>query len=325
VLPGVTGPLGSYALVGLGAFLAACTHAPLTAVFLLFETTGSYQVALPALVTVTLALMVASSIEPESIDTLGLARTGKTLQPKREQIMDLIPVASAFHLDFRTIDAGAGLLEVLRVVSESSATAFPVLDPQGRLLGTISLHDVRPVLTDAAAADVLIAADLCDRNVPSVTPDVSLGQALGRMEADSREEIPVVDAAEPWRVVGMLSRADVIRAYNRTLLTMRTLRSSGGADDLPQWSRAYRVTSLPVPVQWDGRTLRDLDCRARFGVSVLALEPADKPGHTIEVPDPDRTLRAGDALIIAGPAAAVARFERTASRWASGSGAERPD
>ncbi len=85
VLPDFTGPRGSYALVGFGTFLAACTHAPLTAIFLLCEMTGSYEVALPALVTSILAVMVASTIEPESIDTLGLARAGKNLRPPREQ------------------------------------------------------------------------------------------------------------------------------------------------------------------------------------------------------------------------------------------------
>ena len=74
---------------------------------------------------------------------------------------------------------------------------------------------------------------------------------------------------------------------------MRTIPGTAGADELPQWSKGYRVVRLPVPPTWDGRTLRELDCRARFGVSVLAVEAHDKPGHTFEVPDPDRRLDGG--------------------------------
>ncbi len=314
-LPELTGPRGSYALVGLAAFLGACTHAPLTAVFLLFETTGSYEIALPALVTVILAVIVASAIEPESIDTLGLARAGKTLEPPREQIMDLIPVASAFHDTFEPIRADAHLPEVLKIMGESTGTHFPVLDADGRLLGTLSLHGVRAVLLDPDAGTARTAADLCDRQVPTVTPETSLGQALGRMEEDDREELPVVDGADPLHVLGLLSRADVIRAYNRALVTMRTIPGAAGADEMPQWSKGYRVVRRTVPAAWDGRTLRELDCRARFGVTVLAVEPRDKPGHTFEVPDPDRGLGAGDTLVIAGPTAAVSTFERTARRW----------
>ncbi len=72
------------------------------------------------------------------------------------------------------------------------------------------------------------------------------------------------------------------------------------------------MTTLPVPEDWYGRSLRDLDCRARFGVSVLAVQAHDKPGQTFEVPDPDRVLATGESLVIAGPAAQVERFERTA-------------
>ncbi len=311
LLPGLTGPRGSYALVGLGTFLAACTHAPLTAIFLLFEMTGSYEIALPALITSILAVMVASSIEPESIDTLGLARAGTTLRPPREQIMDLIPVSAAFHQTFDPIPASAGVPEILRIIGDSRATSFPVLDADERLLGTISVHDIRGLLVEPDANAVLIAADLCDRNVPTVTPTTSLGKALGRMEADDVEEIPVVDDAAPDRIVGLLSRADVIRAYNRTLLTARTVPGAPRGEELPQWSRAYHVATLAVPPQWLGHSLRALDCRARYGVSVLAVQDGDKPGRTFEVPDPDRILHAGESLVIAGPAAAVRRLERT--------------
>jgi CIC family chloride channel protein len=311
LLPGLTGPRGSYALVGLGTFLAACTHAPLTAIFLLFEMTGNYEIALPALITSILAVIVASSIEPESIDTLGLARAGTNLRPPREQIMDLIPVSAAFHRTFDPIPASAHVAEILHAIGESRATSFPVLDAEERLLGTISVHDIHGLLLDPAANDVVIAADLCDRNVPTVTPNTSLGKALGRMEADDVEEIPIVDAAEPRHILGLLSRGDVLRAYNRALLTARTVPGAPGAEELPQWSKAYRVTTLAVPPQWFGRSLRKLDCRARFGVSVLAVQADDKPGSMFEVPDPDRVLHDGESMVIAGPDAAVRRLERS--------------
>ncbi len=310
LLPGLTGPHGSYALVGMGSFLAACTHAPLTAIFLLFEMTGNYEIALPALITAITAVMVSSSIEPESIDTLGLARAGTTLR-HREQIMDRIPVSAAFHHTFEPIPATARMPEILRVIGESRSTSFPIVDGEQRLLGTISLHDIRSLLVDPSANELLVAADLCRTEVPTVTPETSLGTALGRMESADSEEIPVVDAADPRRILGLLSRADVIREYNRTVLTVRTVPGTAGTDELPQWSKAYRVTTVPVPPEWLGRSLRELDFRARFNVSVLAVQADNKPGRTFEVPEPDRHLRDGEWMVLAGPAAAVRALERT--------------
>src|SRR5207249_8687779 len=95
LLPGLTGPRGSYALVGLGAFLAATTHAPLTAIFLLFEMTQSYTVTIPALITAIVGLTIASRLEPESIDTLGLTAEGKSLHATTDrQMLDRIPIAA---------------------------------------------------------------------------------------------------------------------------------------------------------------------------------------------------------------------------------------
>ena len=86
LIPHLTGPRGSYALVGLAAFLAGTTHAPLTALFLLWEMTHSDTIALPAMIATITALIVARAIETESIDEFRLARAGKTLQIGRERL-----------------------------------------------------------------------------------------------------------------------------------------------------------------------------------------------------------------------------------------------
>ena len=86
LIPHLTGPRGSYALVGLGAFLAGTTHAPLTALFLLWEMTHSDTIALPSMIATITALVVARAIETESIDEFRLARQGKTLQIGSERL-----------------------------------------------------------------------------------------------------------------------------------------------------------------------------------------------------------------------------------------------
>ncbi len=99
-IPHLTGPRGSYALVGLGAFLAGTTHAPLTALFLLFEMTADYNIALPAMIAAVTALVVARAIETESIDTYRLAREGKTLQISQERlVLTQIPVSAVMTKD----------------------------------------------------------------------------------------------------------------------------------------------------------------------------------------------------------------------------------
>jgi len=304
ILPGLTGPRGSYALVGLGAFLAATTHAPLTAIFLLFEMTQNYTVTVPALITAGVALIVATRLEPESIDTLGLTAEGKSLHPASDRVMlERIPIAGVYRRGFDAVPADATFPEILRTVGASRSGAFPVLDAHGVLIGTLSFAALRATLLEENLGPLVVAADLADPNVPTLTPAQSLADAFRLMESEGLEDIPVVDASDPRCVIGMLSRADVIGAYNRAVASLGELSigkwlTSGAA----RWADEFRVVTVAVPDDWVGRSLRDIDCRAHYGITVLAVRHAGARDGAYEPPDPDRPLATGDQLVLAGTA-----------------------
>jgi CIC family chloride channel protein len=310
LLPGLTGPRGSYALVGLGAFLAAATHAPLTAVFLLFEMTQSYAVAVPALITTIVGLMVATALEPESIDTLGLTAEGKSLHVSADRVMlERIPVESVFRRQYDAIPDDCPLPDVLQIVGRSRSSTFPVIDRTGALLGVLAFAELRTLLIEQKVDPALRARDLADPPPRPLTPETSLGEAFRRMESEGVDDLPVVDAADARRLLGMLSRADLIAAFNRTVATL------GGAPmpawlqrAEPRWDDQYRVVPVDVPPDWIGRSLRDVDCRARFGVAVLAVRRRDAGDRVWDLPDPARALERGDVLMMAGTVDAVGAF-----------------
>jgi CIC family chloride channel protein len=304
ILPGLTGPRGSYAMVGLGGFLAATTHAPLTAIFLLFEMTQSYTVTIPALLTVGLALMVATRLEPESIDTLGLTAEGKSLHPAPDRLMlERVPVGNVYQRDVETIPERCPLPQILQIVGHSRRGTFPVVNDDGELVGVLSFAALRGILLEDNLSQLVVARDLCEPHVPSLTPESTLAEAFRRVEAEGLEDVPVVDPTRPRRLLGMLSRADLIGAYNRTVAILGSHpMASWLAAGEPHWSQAYRVIVLPVPRSWVGRTLREIDCRARYGVTVLAVHRAGGGERVYEMPDPDRPLAVGDRLVLAGTA-----------------------
>ncbi len=304
VAPGLTGPHGSYALVGFGAFLAATTHAPLTALFLLLEMTESYNVTVPALITVGLAMLVSQRLEPESIDTYGLREEGTTLHRETlHQLLDRLAIGEAFRADVAAIPESCPLPEILRRVSEGDATTLPVVDAAGDLVGVLPFDALRGVLLDDDVGGLIVAADLVDRHVPTVTPESTLGDAFRRIETARVEELPVVERANPRRVLGMLSRGDLIAAYNRAMGSLGALPLDAWlASNEPAW-HGYRVLTLPVPAGWVGRGLRDVDPRGRWGVTVLALRAAEATRYA--VPDPDRPFAARDVLVLAGTSAGL--------------------
>jgi CIC family chloride channel protein len=311
VLPGATGPKGSYALVGLGAFLAATTHAPLTAIFLLVEMTQTYSITIPALLSAGIALIVATRLEAESIDTLGLSAEGKLLHPPSDlALLERVPVGDVYARDVDAIPEACPLPEVLRHVGESRRGTFPVVNKRDELVGVIAFAALRSVLLEEGLESLVVAGDLAEPHVPTLTPQTSLAAAFRLVEAEGLEDVPVVDPANPRRLLGMVSRADLIAAYNRSVAALGAAPMHRWiASNAPSWSDGYRVLDVPVPRDWIGETLRQLDCRARYGVTVLAVHPAGEAAERYDVPDPDRPLAPGDRVVLAGTADALRRAQ----------------
>ena len=219
--PTMTADPGAYATVGIGAFLAASTHAPMTAIFLLFEMTGNYMIIVPIMLTSIIGTVVAKKFNKDSIDTVDFTREGIDIHEGRETaIMKSIRVGKAITEDVDFISEKANinhLLEIFRLAK--GGFYFPVVDDSGKMTGIISMQDVKNILHKAEEERVCyLVGGICNRNVIMLTPDDSLYTAMQFFDIKGIEEIPVVEDLENKWVVGMLKRRDVIAAYNHEAL-----------------------------------------------------------------------------------------------------------
>jgi chloride channel protein, CIC family len=309
LMPRLTGLRGSYALVGLGAFLAATTHAPLTAIFLLTEMTGSYDATLAALISSIIALVVARAIEPESIDTYALARRGIHLEVDKDRLaLSRIAADEVMKTDLATLAAGAHLDEIFRVADESTQEIIPVVGEERRLVGVIAARDLVGLLLHVDSLKGLVnAADVSHGDFPTVGPKTTLEEALHLMEDELTAELPVVDGERSDSLVGMVTRHDIARALTRATGSMALLSRR---DTHIYWSTGYRVTRIRMPPGAAGKSLRDLNARVRFGVSVLAVQSGNDPMGGFELLEPDQKLKAGDVVIVAGRSTGLRALER---------------
>jgi len=308
-IPHLTGPRGSYALVGLGAFLAGTTHAPLTALFLLFEMTADFNIALPAMIAAVTALVVARAIETESIDTYRLAREGKTLQISQERLaLTQIPVSAVMTKDVTVVSANTRLNDVLHIAGQTAQSTLPVVGSEGELVGLIVTRDLLALLGGGADLGPLVNAfDIAQENCPQVTADQNLDVASQLMEQERLDEIPVVDQPLGGRFMGLVTRQHIAQALNRVSVSLSALTAR---DQNIYWATGYRVTRLEVPAAAAGATIRALDARARFGVTILALQSSDDPDGGFVPVAPDRRLKTRDLIVAAGRPADIRHFER---------------
>ncbi|MFO7586878.1 MAG: chloride channel protein [Gemmatimonadota bacterium] len=208
----------SYALVGMAALVSGATFAPLTAIIIIFEMTDDYGLILPLMLVCVISYAVARQINAESIYSEGLRRQGDSIRHGADRsILERVLVSECYNRDPHVVLEDAPLRDVLTRLKGSRQTAFPVVDRELGLTGILGYQDVARAL-DEGLLDIVIAADLQDPEVETVTPGESLLDASRKLGLRDVDYIPVVDREGSRRLVGLLSRADILEAYQTRLL-----------------------------------------------------------------------------------------------------------
>ncbi len=205
-------PVSDFTLVGMGAFLAATTHAPLMAIIMLFEMTLDYQMILPLMIACVVAHYVSRSIQPQSIYAHALKEKGAGLF--RRQLAQM-PISVLMRRNPVQVREDAPFSEVAERFVAHHFNHLYVVDEQGRFRGVVSLHDVKGHLNDPHLARLLIAHDLLRPDFPRLRPEGSFIEALQAFTGHPGERLPVV-AAGDGRLLGSVSKGDLMLALAQT-------------------------------------------------------------------------------------------------------------
>jgi CIC family chloride channel protein len=307
VMPGAHDPVGAFAMVGMAAMVGAATGGPLTAILILFEMTGEYRVILPLMLASIGAALVYRSLMQDSIFTLKFARRGQELQFGRESaILRNYQVQDIMEVNPVTVAVDARLEEVLKLFLSNTVEHYYVVDKQGRLQGRISIHDVKEILHEESLGAIIIAADLCSEQDEVVRRLDNLEDCLIALGHHDSTDLPVLYSAEHPVLVGVVTRQAILEVYNREVLHHRDrgiqlVTGEARMHDCVELPEQYKVQLLTPPDAWYGRTLRELEQRQRWGISVLAVKQRTLLGGLANsMPAPDRPLGQGDRLIVVG-------------------------
>lgn len=307
IFPGHAAPAGAYALVGMAALMAAVTHAPITAILILFEMTGGYEVILPLMTACIASVVVAQRLSPASMFTLGFHQRGIDLNFGRESaILRDYYVEDLMHPTVPTLPLRAPLEEIVEAFLSQQENRYFVVDDEGQLAGEVDIHDIKAMVQERRLGGVIIAADVMRPVERQVQRRENLEDAILLLSSATTDDLPVVKSNDDPVLEGWISRKDILELYNREILHKEILgiklvhRDTRGTDfvDLPE---QYKVELLSVTDDMAGRTLAELDLRGRYGVHVLAIKRpgARAAGHN-ELPDPSLELSRRDRLIVVG-------------------------
>jgi CIC family chloride channel protein len=223
LFPGAVATPGAFALVGMAAMVAGTTHAPITAMLIIYEMTWDYRIILPLMVAVVFSALVAGRLFPHSIYTAKLFKRGIDIRGGKDvNVLRSYKVTDVMDDRFEAIPASMTLLDIFHVIEHSRDSYFIVKNARGEFKGVISFQDIRNLITQHELDYLVIAQDLVVSGAIVLNASDDLEHAQKLFGQRDFELMPVVRKLDPLKVVGVVRREALTDFYNKRLL--ETLR-----------------------------------------------------------------------------------------------------
>lgn len=209
----------NFTLVGMTGVMAGVLHAPLTAIFLIAEVTGGYELFIPLMITAAISFTLTKYFVPHSVYAMELGRSGDLITHNKDHaVLTLMDIKTVVETNFVTIYSDMTLGEIVhKAVVKSNRNIFPVIHKETQeLQGIILLDDLRPVMFDQALYTEITARELM-KNPPAII-DLSkdkMTDVMKKFEDTGAWNLPVISEAAYY---GFISKSKLLTAYRRKLI-----------------------------------------------------------------------------------------------------------
>lgn len=211
LFPGVTASYPAYALVGMAALFSAASRATFTSILMLFEMTGDYNIILPLMFSCVVADVVAWHLYSDTIYTKKLERRGVHVEHDLEvNVMRTRFVRDIMITDVQSVPPWMTLRHVRRRILESGHHGFPVVSDDNKLVGIVTGQDINYAIRARRNGRDLPVKEVAHRDLVVGYPDETLDTVWERMRINEVGHLPVVDREDSRRLVGYLTKGDLI-------------------------------------------------------------------------------------------------------------------
>lgn len=208
-------PVSYFVLAGMAGVMSGVMNAPLTAMFLIAEIAGGYDILLPLMITSVVAHLTGRGMEPHSIYARRLALRGELITHNKDKaVLTLMKLNKVVETDFQTVHIDDKLRDMIRIVSRSSRNIFPVINDDGNLLGIVLLDDIRKIMFNQDMYDSASVQDFM--TIPPVVVDMedSMDSVMKKFEDTGAWNLPVI---EEGKYLGFVSKSKIFTTYRRVL------------------------------------------------------------------------------------------------------------
>jgi len=212
--PDITASYGAYALVGMAAVFAGASRGTLTAIIIVFEMTTDYFIILPLMFACVVSDAVSSLMSKETIYTMKLARRGVSISHDMEvEVLSSMYVKDAMVKKVITVHEDTAIGELAHLIQVTEHMGYPVIDHEDNLVGIITNHDIHNAIGEGKYT--LKVKELESKRLVVVHPEDTLEVAMNQMVIRDISHVPVVDPKNPKRLVGFITKGDVLKAHHK--------------------------------------------------------------------------------------------------------------
>lgn len=209
----------NFTLVGMAGLMAGVLHAPLTAIFLIAELTGGYELFIPLMLTSTISYSIAKYVHPYSVYAMQLGRKGELITHNKDHaVLTLMDIDKVIENNFAPVYSDMNLENMIKnAVVKSNRNIFPVLNKESeKLIGIILLDDLRPVMFDQALYKTVFARDLM-QNPPEiiVIGKDKMTDIMKKFKESGAWNLPVI---KEGKYIGFISKSKLLTAYRNKLI-----------------------------------------------------------------------------------------------------------
>lgn len=311
----------TFILVGMGASLAGINSIPITAILMIFEMSREYTIMLPLMLGVIVSSTIVQIVNKGSVHQKLLEKQGYRMYGSKEMgILRSIYAEQVMQLNPVLVHQNATLKRVVSKLMESKHHRIYLVDDNNNLSGVISDNHIRDLITEfETLKESLIANDIADNHVASITRKQDLDYALKIVTKGDIEELPVIESETERKVIGVISRSDILSIYNketlksdladgltRELSTLNESRVSRIAD-------GYAIIEKKPSISFIGKTLAELKLRNIYGLEVLMIKKTkelfDDTQRDVRIvmPSYNYIIESDDVLVLFGNEESISR------------------
>ena len=208
--------VSNFTIVAMAGILSGVFHAPLTAIFLIAEITGGYELIIPLMIVSSISYIIVKRFHPVSMDVRKLREKGTIISEDKDiSILSRIDIGSIIEYDFAVLRPDDKFREVIQQIKHTKRNTLAVVDKDNKLVGLIQLDSIREEMFNSDLYDKIVTSEIMEKSSVKIERGEDIFSIMKKFDESGQWNLPVVDKGN---YLGFISKSTILSKYRNELL-----------------------------------------------------------------------------------------------------------